>query len=60
MNNTENNSFSLPVNKLQAEQFDLVILGGGTGSTIAAWSLREKVTAAWWLSASKNRIQIGD
>src|SRR5260370_39040063 len=24
--------------KTQAEEFDLVILGGGTGSTIAAWT----------------------
>jgi hypothetical protein len=36
MNNTENNSFLPPVNQSQVEDFDLVILEGGTGSTIAA------------------------
>jgi hypothetical protein len=24
----------------EAEEYDVVILGGGTGSTIAAWTLR--------------------
>jgi len=37
MNSTANNS-SPPVPKPQIEEFDLVILGGGTGSTIAAWT----------------------
>src|SRR5438552_877859 len=34
MDNTSSNKFS----KTQLEEFDLVILGGGTGSTIAAWT----------------------
>ena len=38
MNNTENNSSLPPVNKSQVEDFDLVILEGGTGSPIAAWT----------------------
>lgn len=38
MNNTENTS-SVQVSKQpQVENFDLLILGGGTGSTIAAWT----------------------
>lgn len=35
MKSTKNIS---PVQKMQPEEFDLVILGGGTGSTIAAWT----------------------
>ena len=31
-------SFSAPFRKDELEDFDLVILGGGTGSTIAAWT----------------------
>ena len=38
MNNTENNSSLPPVNKSQVEDFDLVILKGGTGSRIAGWT----------------------
>ena len=37
MNRTESTS-SAQVLKTQPEEFDLVILGGGTGSTIAAWT----------------------
>lgn len=37
MKSTENTS-SQPLKKTQPEDFDLVILGGGTGSTIAAWT----------------------
>jgi glycerol-3-phosphate dehydrogenase len=38
MNNTENHLSLPPVNKSQVEDFDLVILGGGSGSTIAEWT----------------------
>src|SRR5712672_2745619 len=37
MNSTKNIS-SAQTHKTQPEEFDLVILGGGTGSTIAAWT----------------------
>jgi pyruvate/2-oxoglutarate dehydrogenase complex dihydrolipoamide dehydrogenase (E3) component len=37
MNGTKNNS-PAQTHKTQPEEFDLVILGGGTGSTIAAWT----------------------
>jgi len=37
MNSTKNAS-SAQARKRQPEEFDLVILGGGTGSTIAAWT----------------------
>jgi pyruvate/2-oxoglutarate dehydrogenase complex dihydrolipoamide dehydrogenase (E3) component len=37
MNSTKNIS-SAQAQKTQPEEFDLVILGGGTGSTIAAWT----------------------
>jgi pyruvate/2-oxoglutarate dehydrogenase complex dihydrolipoamide dehydrogenase (E3) component len=38
MNNTKNSS-SVPLAKeSQVEDFDLLILGGGTGSTVAAWT----------------------
>jgi pyruvate/2-oxoglutarate dehydrogenase complex dihydrolipoamide dehydrogenase (E3) component len=37
MNSTKNIS-STQAGKAQPEEFDLVILGGGTGSTIAAWT----------------------
>jgi len=60
MNNTENNSTLPPAHKSQVEDFDLVILESGTGSTIAGWPLREKGTEARWLSASRKIIQIGD
>src|ERR1700748_183598 len=36
MNNTKNSSSAL------IENFDLLILGGGTGSTIAAWTFAEE------------------
>src|SRR5437016_13309518 len=39
MNRTESTSSPEVLKKSQPEEFDLVILGGGTGSTIAAWTL---------------------
>jgi pyruvate/2-oxoglutarate dehydrogenase complex dihydrolipoamide dehydrogenase (E3) component len=38
MNPIESASSAQTHNKTQPEEFDLVILGGGTGSTIAAWT----------------------
>src|SRR6266851_7666321 len=38
MNSTKNTSSAQARKKTQREEFDLVILGGGTGSTIAAWT----------------------
>ena len=38
MNGPENTLSSQPSKKPQPEEFDLVILGGGTGSTVAAWT----------------------
>src|SRR3984885_9090891 len=38
MKRTENISSPQVLKKMQPEEFDLVILGGGTGSTIAAWT----------------------
>ncbi len=38
MKSTENTSSTQAPEKTQPEEFDLVILGGGTGSTIAAWT----------------------
>lgn len=38
MNNTENTSSAQISRQSQVEQFDLLILGGGTGSTLAAWT----------------------
>jgi len=38
MNRTESTSYAQVLKKTQPEQFDVVILGGGTGSTIAAWT----------------------
>src|SRR5262245_62001191 len=38
MTTMENTSSAQELKKLQPEEFDLVILGGGTGSTIAAWT----------------------
>src|SRR6266436_893301 len=38
MRRTESTSSSQPLKKTQHEEFDLVILGGGTGSTLAAWT----------------------
>ncbi len=38
MNGTRSSSSAPVPNKRQPEEFDLVILGGGTGSTIAAWT----------------------
>src|ERR1700724_2713605 len=38
MNRTESTSSTKILKKAQPEEFDLVILGGGTGSTVAAWT----------------------
>src|SRR6202166_3769543 len=38
MKRTESTSSTQVLKKTQPEEFDLVILGGGTGSTIAAWT----------------------
>src|SRR5215471_10414856 len=38
MKSVENTSSAQALKKKQPEEFDLVILGGGTGSTIAAWT----------------------
>jgi pyruvate/2-oxoglutarate dehydrogenase complex dihydrolipoamide dehydrogenase (E3) component len=38
MKSMENASSALSTEKTAAEEYDLVILGGGTGSTIAAWT----------------------
>jgi pyruvate/2-oxoglutarate dehydrogenase complex dihydrolipoamide dehydrogenase (E3) component len=38
MKSTDSASFAEVPTKTQPEEFDLVILGGGTGSTIAAWT----------------------
>jgi pyruvate/2-oxoglutarate dehydrogenase complex dihydrolipoamide dehydrogenase (E3) component len=38
MNSAKNNSSTKEPKKAQLEEFDLVILGSGTGSTIAAWT----------------------
>src|SRR5437588_4808320 len=38
MKSTETSPSDYVLRKSQAEEFDLVILGGGTGSTIAAWT----------------------
>lgn len=38
MRNALNTSSSRVLDNKQPEEFDLVILGGGTGSTIAAWT----------------------
>src|SRR6202048_1214427 len=38
MKRTESTSSPQVLEKTQPEEFDLVILGGGTGSTIAAWT----------------------
>jgi hypothetical protein len=40
MNSTDSASSAKVLNKkTQLEEFDLVMLGGGTGSTVAAWTL---------------------
>jgi glycerol-3-phosphate dehydrogenase len=38
MKRTESTSSAQVLKKTRPEEFDLVILGGGTGSTIAAWT----------------------
>jgi pyruvate/2-oxoglutarate dehydrogenase complex dihydrolipoamide dehydrogenase (E3) component len=38
MNRMESTSAAHLVKMTQPEEFDLVILGGGTGSTVAAWT----------------------
>ena len=39
MNTVESVSSAQLLKKTDPEEYDLVILGGGTGSTIAAWTL---------------------
>jgi pyruvate/2-oxoglutarate dehydrogenase complex dihydrolipoamide dehydrogenase (E3) component len=36
--NSKASTSTAQASKTQSEEFDLVILGGGTGSTIAAWT----------------------
>src|SRR5215471_13920624 len=38
MQTTEKSSSTKPIRKAELEDYDLVILGGGTGSTVAAWT----------------------
>jgi pyruvate/2-oxoglutarate dehydrogenase complex dihydrolipoamide dehydrogenase (E3) component len=38
MTNTENTTVTQALQNSDLEEFDLVILGGGTGSTVAAWT----------------------
>src|SRR5215813_13892764 len=38
MNSTESSSSALVAKNTQLKEYDVVILGGGTGSTIAAWT----------------------
>jgi pyruvate/2-oxoglutarate dehydrogenase complex dihydrolipoamide dehydrogenase (E3) component len=38
MNSTETSTSAQERKKMQPEEFDVVILGGGTGSTVAAWT----------------------
>jgi pyruvate/2-oxoglutarate dehydrogenase complex dihydrolipoamide dehydrogenase (E3) component len=42
MNRTEGISSRQALKKTQSEEFDLVILGGGTGSTVAAWTFAKQ------------------
>jgi pyruvate/2-oxoglutarate dehydrogenase complex dihydrolipoamide dehydrogenase (E3) component len=42
MNRTEGISSRQALKKTQPEEFDLVILGGGTGSTVAAWTFAKQ------------------
>ncbi len=44
MKSAENTSSTQALKK-QPEEFDLVILGGGTGSTVAAWTFAGEGTA---------------
>jgi len=38
VNSTEKISSAQVLSKTQPEEFDVLILGGGTGSTVAAWT----------------------
>jgi len=42
MNSIAANSSADPENQMRAEDFDILILGGGTGSTIAAWTFAKE------------------
>ena len=42
MKSTKNTSSAQSLKKTDSEAYDLVILGGGTGSTIAAWTFAEQ------------------
>ena len=50
MTSIENTSSAHSVRSTQPEDFDLVILGGGTGSTVAAWTF----------AAEGNRVAVID
>jgi hypothetical protein len=63
MQSTSNSSSAKVFTKTQPEEFDLVILGGGTGSTIAAWTFCRRRKARrccrsqihWWI-VSEHRL----
>src|SRR5262245_42967308 len=42
MKSTKNTSSAQSLKQTDAEAYDLVILGGGTGSTIAAWTFAKQ------------------
>ncbi|HXO88771.1 MAG TPA: NAD(P)-binding protein [Candidatus Acidoferrales bacterium] len=42
MNSTAANSSADQPNATRAEDFDILILGGGTGSTVAAWTFAKE------------------
>src|SRR5262249_47245962 len=42
MKSTKNTSSAQSLKKTDSEEYDLVILGGGTGSTIAAWTFAKQ------------------
>ncbi len=52
MKRTESTSSAQAPKKTQPEEFDLVILGGGTGSTTAAWTFAGE--GSKWQSSSAN------
>ena len=43
MTNFETTAADQTVREMDFEEFDLVILGGGTGSTIAAWTIASAI-----------------
>jgi len=56
MKRTESTSTAPASSKAQPEEFDLVILGGGTGSTVAAWTLAEGLIALFSSAASSHNV----